>query len=74
MVDLAGSERVKDTQAAGQRLAEAGKINQSLTFLGRVINSLAEAESKRAGTYVNYTNIAMQVRGSVAENALRRGV
>lgn len=54
VVDLAGSERVKDTQAAGQRLKEACKINQSLTFLGRVINFLAESESKRSGGYINY--------------------
>ena len=57
VVDLAGSERVKDTQAEGQRLKEACKINQSLTFLGRVINFLAEAESKSKrgrGGYINY--------------------
>ena len=42
IVDLAGSERVKDTAAKGQQLKEACKINQSLSFLGRVINSLAE--------------------------------
>lgn len=54
VVDLAGSERVKDTQAEGQRLKEACKINQSLTFLGRVINYLAEAESKKNAGYINY--------------------
>ena len=56
VVDLAGSERVKDTNAEGQRLKEACKINQSLTFLGRVINFLAEAQSKskRHNAYINY--------------------
>lgn len=56
VVDLAGSERVKDTNAAGQRLKEACKINQSLTVLGRVINFLAESETKKArsANYVNY--------------------
>lgn len=56
IVDLAGSERTKDTQAEGKRLQEACKINQSLTTLGRVINSLAECESKKkvAGGYINY--------------------
>ena len=49
IVDLAGSERVKDTGAAGTALKEACKINQSLSFLGRVINFLSEAESKRKG-------------------------
>ena len=38
------------------------------------IHVLIQTSSSLAGTYVNYTNIAMQVRGSVAENALRRGV
>jgi len=54
IVDLAGSERTKDTQAEGQRLKEACKINQSLSFLGRVINFLAEAESKKTSGYINY--------------------
>jgi kinesin family member 15 len=54
IVDLAGSERTKDTQAEGQRLKEACKINQSLSFLGRVINFLAEAESKKTNGYINY--------------------
>lgn len=55
IVDLAGSERTKDTQAEGKRLQEACKINQSLSFLGRVINFLAEAESKKAhGGYINF--------------------
>ena len=52
VVDLAGSERVKDTQAEGLRLKEACKINQSLTFLGRVINSLAEADGSKK--HINY--------------------
>ena len=54
IVDLAGSERVKDTQAEGKTLKEACKINQSLSFLGRVIMFLAEAESKKTGGYINY--------------------
>lgn len=54
VVDLAGSERIKDTQAEGQRLKEACKINQSLTFLGRVINFLASDSKKKSIQYVNY--------------------
>jgi len=50
---LAGSERTKDTQAEGMRFKEACKINQSLSFLGRVINSLAELESKKM-SIINY--------------------
>ena len=54
LVDLAGSERIKDTQAEGQRLKEACKINQSLTVLGRVINFLASDSKKRSIQHVNY--------------------
>lgn len=42
IIDLAGSERQKSTEAAGERLKEAGKINKSLSALGNVINSLVD--------------------------------
>jgi soluble cytochrome b562 len=42
LVDLAGSERANKTEATGQRLVEGGKINRSLTTLGRVIAALAD--------------------------------
>ncbi len=41
LIDLAGSESVGRSGAEGARAAEAGKINQSLLTLGRVINALA---------------------------------
>lgn len=41
LVDLAGSERQKLTNAAGDRLKEAGNINRSLSQLGNLINILA---------------------------------
>lgn len=44
LVDLAGSERIKKTGATGDLLAEGIKINQSLSFLGRVIQALAEGK------------------------------
>ena len=40
--DLAGSEKVGKTEASGQTLEEAKKINQSLSCLGNVINALTE--------------------------------
>lgn len=43
LIDLAGSERVGKTGATGQTLAEAKKINQSLSALGNVINALSSA-------------------------------
>ncbi|KAI8907371.1 P-loop containing nucleoside triphosphate hydrolase protein [Gorgonomyces haynaldii] len=42
LVDLAGSEKIKKTEATGQTLEEAKKINKSLSCLGMVINALAE--------------------------------
>lgn len=44
LIDLAGSERVGKTGATGQTLAEAQKINKSLSALGNVINALAEGK------------------------------
>lgn len=42
LVDLAGSERQRSTDAAGDRLKEAGNINKSLSALGNVILGLSE--------------------------------
>ena len=50
LVDLAGSERAKSTEATGQRLVEGGKINKSLTTLGRVIAALADNAGIKPGT------------------------
>lgn len=44
LVDLAGSESVRTTGAVGERLKEAGKINQSLLTLARVIESLGDGD------------------------------
>lgn len=44
LVDLAGSECIGRSGAKDQRAQEAGKINQSLLTLGRVINALVEKQ------------------------------
>ena len=46
LVDLAGSERQNKTEATGDRLKEATKINLSLSALGNVIASLVSGKSK----------------------------
>jgi hypothetical protein len=51
LVDLAGSERVSITGATGKRLEESKKINQSLSFLGKVIAALTDAKSR---THIPY--------------------
>jgi kinesin family member 11 len=42
LVDLAGSENIERSGATGKRATEAGRINKSLTTLGRVITALVE--------------------------------
>ncbi|KAJ4462287.1 putative Kinesin-related protein 5 [Paratrimastix pyriformis] len=44
LIDLAGSEKVRKTNATGQTLAEAKKINQSLSSLGNCIHALTEGK------------------------------
>lgn len=44
LVDLAGSEKIKKTDASGQTLEEAKKINKSLSSLGMVINALTDGK------------------------------
>ena len=46
LVDLAGSERQSKTQATGDRLKEATKINLSLSALGNVISALVDGKAK----------------------------
>ena len=45
LVDLAGSERQSKTQASGDRLKEATKINLSLSALGNCISALVDGKS-----------------------------
>jgi kinesin family member 5 len=52
LVDLAGSEKISKTGAEGKTLEEGKKINQSLSELGNVINSLTENKS----THIPYRN------------------
>lgn len=47
-MDLAGSERANSTGATGARLKEGANINKSLTTLGKVISTLADASSATA--------------------------
>lgn len=46
LVDLAGSERQSKTNATGERLKEAQKINLSLSALGNVISALVDGKSQ----------------------------
>ena len=58
LVDLAGSERVRRTTSKGQRLVEAKHINQSLSILGNVIQSLS----------LQQKNLTLKRNGSMQNN------
>ncbi|OWO99366.1 kinesin family protein [Marssonina coronariae] len=45
IVDLAGSERARDAKTQGTTLAEAGKINESLMYLGQCLQMQSELAS-----------------------------
>ncbi|PBP23600.1 kinesin family protein [Diplocarpon rosae] len=45
IVDLAGSERARDAKTQGATLAEAGKINESLMYLGQCLQMQSELAS-----------------------------
>jgi hypothetical protein len=70
LVDLAGSERQGQTKNTGDRLREAGKINQSLSTLARVIRTLAN-NPKQKQQFVAYrdSNLTLLLRDSLGGNA-----
>lgn len=45
IVDLAGSERARDAKTTGATLAEAGKINESLMYLGQCLQMQSDLGS-----------------------------
>jgi hypothetical protein len=45
IVDLAGSERARDAKTQGQTLQEAGKINESLMYLGQCLQMQSDLTS-----------------------------
>eukprot|EP01116_Phalansterium_solitarium_P010839 TRINITY_DN261_c0_g3_i1.p1 TRINITY_DN261_c0_g3~~TRINITY_DN261_c0_g3_i1.p1 ORF type:complete len:670 (-),score=260.08 TRINITY_DN261_c0_g3_i1:258-2267(-) len=67
LVDLAGSERQSKTEATGQRLKEAAKINLSLSALGNVISALVDGKS----THVPYrdSKLTRLLQDSLGGNA-----
>lgn len=70
LVDLAGSERQKSTEAAGQRLKEAGSINKSLFLLGNVIRDLVDVANGKP-KHIPYRNsrLTFLLRDSLGGNS-----
>jgi len=72
IVDLAGSERVNDTgNTAGERFKELCKINQSLSYLGKVIYELAEKGDKNKTSFINFrqSKLTHLLKDSLGGNA-----
>ncbi|CAG9326979.1 unnamed protein product [Blepharisma stoltei] len=70
LIDLAGSERQKATDAAGDRLKEAGMINKSLSALGNVINSLVDiSEGKSRHVHYRDSKLTFLLKDSLGGNS-----
>ena len=54
VVDLAGSERARAAKTAGATLAEAGKINESLMYLGQCMQMQSDNASSATPTLVPF--------------------
>ena len=66
LVDLAGSEKQSKTNATGDRLKEAQKINLSLSALGNVISALVDGRS----THIPYrdSKLTRLLQDSLGDN------
>ncbi|KAL8728374.1 MAG: hypothetical protein Q9166_005418 [cf. Caloplaca sp. 2 TL-2023] len=54
VVDLAGSERARNARTAGATLAEAGKINESLMYLGQCLQMQSDGQDGSKPTLVPF--------------------
>ena len=71
LVDLAGSEKQSKTNAQGQNLKEAAKINLSLSALGNVISALVSKKIKHIPYYDSkLTRLLMDSLGGNTKTAM----
>ncbi|KAI9791307.1 MAG: hypothetical protein M1816_004088 [Peltula sp. TS41687] len=54
IVDLAGSERARNAKTAGATLAEAGKINESLMYLGQCLQMQSDSHERHKAAAVPF--------------------
>uniref|UniRef100_A0A3B4X6G5 Zgc:56231 n=1 Tax=Seriola lalandi dorsalis TaxID=1841481 RepID=A0A3B4X6G5_SERLL len=54
LCDLAGSERCNKTKTFGERLKEAGNINNSLLILGKCITALRNNQTEKMKSYIPF--------------------
>lgn len=60
IVDLAGSERARDAKTQGATLVEAGKINESLMYLGQCLQTQSEAGTSSKVCYNTETFVTQR--------------
>ncbi|KAI8288304.1 hypothetical protein K4K60_011228 [Colletotrichum sp. SAR11_57] len=59
IVDLAGSERARDAKTQGATLAEAGKINESLMYLGQCLQAQSSLGSNNKPSVMPFRQCKM---------------
>lgn len=57
IVDLAGSERARDAKTQGATLAEAGKINESLMYLGQCLQMQSDLGNNTKVRLINWFRV-----------------
>lgn len=67
IVDLAGSERARNAKTAGSTLAEAGKINESLMYLGQCMQMQADHQE---GSKVRVPNLNNETIANIVQNVV----
>nr|XP_020653714.1 kinesin-like protein KIF18B [Pogona vitticeps]XP_020653715.1 kinesin-like protein KIF18B [Pogona vitticeps]XP_020653716.1 kinesin-like protein KIF18B [Pogona vitticeps] len=68
LIDLAGSERASVANTKGERLREGANINRSLLALINVINSLADAKSKKPHIPYRDSKLTRLLKDSIGGN------
>lgn len=58
IVDLAGSERARDAKTQGATLAEAGKINESLMYLGQCLQMQSDLTNSSKVSIQSYRSMS----------------
>lgn len=67
IVDLAGSERARNAKTAGATLAEAGKINESLMYLGQCLQMQSDSNE---GTKVMKSTFMIGTKANLRQPTL----
>ena len=69
-----GSERARNANTAGATLAEAGKINESLMYLGQCMQMQSDNSNFEAATYNQHTGDSVQTAQVMPANLTKPGL